>query len=183
MTPDVVLEHDASGLIVLRRLHLSPESRPAAFFDRDGVLNVDHGYVGSRDEFEWAAGAVAAVRAAQGAGYWTVVVTNQSGIGRGMFPESSVVDLLTWMMEAAPLDLVLACPHGPDDGCPCRKPSPYMLDAAAGILSIAKDQSFLLGDMDRDVEAATRFGIPGHLVDGRPLDEFIAPLLRGSRTS
>lgn len=180
MTPGVTCETDASGLIVLRRLHVTTNPRPAVFFDRDGVLNVDKGYVGSLEQFEWRSGAKQAVQLAEAHGFWTVVVTNQSGIGRGFFPTPQVVALLDWMMAETMLDLILACPHGPDDACPCRKPQPYMLEVADKILGVQKQGSFLVGDMQRDIDAGVAFGIPGYFVDDRPLDEFILPLLTGA---
>ncbi|MBX3112623.1 MAG: HAD family hydrolase [Fimbriimonadaceae bacterium] len=183
MTGDVGYETTASGLIVLRRLSVTPGPRRTVFFDRDGVLNVDRGYVGSREDFEWRRGAVEAVELAHGLGFWTVVVTNQSGIGRGYFSSGQVVELLRWIMEVVPLDLVLACPHGPDDGCPCRKPKPFMLEHADQLLGVVKSGSFLVGDMDRDVAAGRAFGVPGYLVDDSPLDTFIAPLLSSAGTS
>ncbi len=183
MTSKFVTETTASGLIVLRRLHEPQPPQPAVFFDRDGVLNVERGYVGKLDDFEWRAGAVEAVRLTKEAGFWAVVVTNQSGIGRGYYSAESVISLSEWMMEQAPFDGILACPHAPWEGCRCRKPSPYMLEFAAGLFEIDRARSFLLGDMARDIEAGEAFGIQSYLVDDGPLDDFIRPLLNSAGTS
>jgi D-glycero-D-manno-heptose 1,7-bisphosphate phosphatase len=147
--------------------------RPAAFLDRDGVLNVDHGYVYLPERFEWIAGAPEAVRLLNDAGYTVIVVTNQSGVARGYFDETAVrsfnAHLQTGLAaHGAHIDAFYYCPHHPEGSvkdfaiaCRCRKPGTGMLEQAAAEWPIDRARSFLIGDRDGDVEAASAFGIRG----------------------
>jgi D-glycero-D-manno-heptose 1,7-bisphosphate phosphatase len=147
--------------------------RPAAFLDRDGVLNVDHGYVYLPERLEWIAGAPEAVRLLNEAGYTVIVVTNQSGIARGYFDEAAVhtfnAHLQTGLAaHGAHVDAFYYCPHHPKGtvkdfaiDCLCRKPGTGMLEQAAADWPIDRAKSFMIGDRDGDVGAATAFGIRG----------------------
>ena len=149
------------------------EPRPAAFFDRDGVLNVDHGYVYRPDQFEWIDGAREAVRLLNVAGYYVFVISNQSGIARGFYDEAAVKSFHALMQEGlaaqgAHIDAFYFCPHHPEGtvkslavSCRCRKPAPGMLEQAAREWSIDLGASFLIGDKDDDVAAAKAFNIRG----------------------
>ena len=111
--------------------------RPAVFFDRDGVLNVDSGYIGSADRFIWVTGAREAVRLANARGYLVFVVTNQSGVARGLFDEASVRALHDHMQAelsaiGGHVDEFCYCPHLPD-----AARSEYALDCDAGSRSQA----------------------------------------------
>lgn len=146
--------------------------RPAAFLDRDGVINVDHGYVSSRADFEWVPGVLAAAARLHRHGFALVVVTNQSGIGRGFYGESEFLALTDWMRGAfqqadAPLSGVYFCPHHPSDAleafrrdCACRKPAPGMLLRAAKELNLSLHHSVLFGDKPSDLMAAQAAGVP-----------------------
>ena len=156
----------------------SPEARPAAFLDRDGVLNVDHGYVGSPDRWEWVAEAPEAIRLLNEAGYLVFVVTNQSGIARGMYDEAAFERLMAWVRDdlarrGARIDAVYFCPHGPDDACACRKPLPGMLLRAMAEWPVRRGGSFLIGDSETDLQAAEAAGLPGHLFPGGSLKAFV----------
>jgi len=163
--------------------------RPAAFLDRDGVLNVNHGYVSTPDRFEWIEGAREAVKALNDAGYLVIVVTNQSGIGRGYYAEAAFKDLCTWIdgelaAAGAHIDATYFCPNHPEHGvgvykvaCNNRKPAPGMLEQAATEWDVDKARSFLIGDKESDVQAAEAFGIPGHLFTGGNLFEFVRAAL------
>jgi D-glycero-D-manno-heptose 1,7-bisphosphate phosphatase len=147
-------------------------SRPAAFLDRDGVINLDHGYVVRREEFAWVPGVREAAAQLHRAGFALVVVTNQSGIGRGMYSEADFLALTDWMREefaaaGAPLAGVYFCPHHPTDAvgalrtsCDCRKPAPGMLLRAARELDLDLGRSILFGDKVSDLEAAKAAGVP-----------------------
>ncbi len=150
----------------------SPIEKPAAFFDRDGVLNIDKDYVHRVDQFDWIDGVPEAIRLLNEAGYLVIVVTNQSGVARGFYDEEAIGILHTYMREhlatlGARIDAFYYCPHHPDGKiaaytrrCDCRKPGPGMLEQAARDWPIDRTRSFMIGDKDIDVEAATAFGIP-----------------------
>ena len=143
----------------------------ALFLDRDGVINLDHGYVSTPDEFDFVEGIFELCRAYHQAGYLLVVVTNQSGIGRGYYDEAQFERLSEWMKmqfadQRAPLSGIYYCPHHPVSAkgpylqdCNCRKPAPGMFFQAARELDIDLGQSVMLGDKASDMQAAERAGI------------------------
>lgn len=142
----------------------------AAFLDRDGVINLDHGYVHKPEEFEWVPGVLDAARVLHDAGFMLIVVTNQSGIGRGYYDEAAFIALTDWMKNAfakvgAPLSGVYFCPHHPEKAlgayrqvCNCRKPAPGMLIQAAEELSIDLAASVMFGDKPDDCRAGAAAG-------------------------
>ena len=146
---------------------------PAAFLDRDGVLNVDHGYTHRPEQLEWIEGAQEAVRLLNDAGYYVLVITNQSGIARGYYDEATVKSFHAHMQEnlashGAHVDAFYYCPHHPEGTikplavrCRCRKPGPGMLEQAAREWPIDIGASFLIGDKDDDMAAAASFNIRG----------------------
>ena len=153
--------------------------RPAAFLDRDGVLNIDHGYTHRPEQLEWIDGAPEAVRLLNQAGYFVFVVTNQSGIARGYYDEAAVKSFHVRMQNdlashGARVDAFYYCPHHPEGtikslaiNCRCRKPGPGMLEQAASEWPIDRGASFLVGDKDEDVAAAHAFNIRGVKFDFR----------------
>jgi len=158
--------------------------RRAAFLDRDGVINIDRGYVFRREDFEFIGGALAASAQLHRLGFMLVVVTNQSGIGRGLYTEEDYRRLSGWMSDefaaaGAPLAGAYHCPHHPQAllaeyrrACDCRKPAPGMLFAAARELSLDLSRSVLFGDKASDIEAAAAAGVPQRVLlgtDGRAL--------------
>jgi D-glycero-D-manno-heptose 1,7-bisphosphate phosphatase len=156
--------------------------RRAAFLDRDGVINVDRGYVSRREDFTFVPGVIEGARQLHELGYALVVVTNQSGIGRGLYGKDAFDALTAWMKAefagaGAPLAGVYFCPHHPSEAfgdyrreCDCRKPAPGMLIAAARELGIRLDASVMFGDKASDLEAARSAGVPLRILlgtDGR----------------
>jgi D-glycero-D-manno-heptose 1,7-bisphosphate phosphatase len=154
-------------------LSLDQGKRPAAFLDRDGVLNVDHGYAHRPDQLEWVAGAPQAVRLLNEAGFAVIVVTNQSGVARGLYGEAAIRQLHAHMQDVlsahgARIDAFYYCPHHPQGtvkefavDCSCRKPGIGMLEQAAREWPINISRSFLIGDRDADMAAAAAFKIRG----------------------
>ncbi|HEX4104750.1 MAG TPA: HAD family hydrolase [Rhizomicrobium sp.] len=163
--------------------------RPAAFFDRDGVINRDHGYVGSPDRFELTEGAAPAIRLCRDAGYLVFVITNQAGVAHGHFEEKDVKALHDHMRallaaDGATLDDIRYCPHHPDakrpayrQACSCRKPEPGMILGLAKVWSVDLAHSFLIGDQESDLEAAARAHMQGFLYREGPLDRFVADVI------
>ena len=144
-------------------------SKRAIFLDRDGVINEDLGYVHRIEDFRFLPGVFEALRRLQKMGYALVVVTNQSGIGRGFYGEEEFMRLSGWMRERLQeegielLD-ILHCPHHPDAGCECRKPEPGMILEAARRHGIDLGRSWMVGDRPSDIEAARRAGVGGAIL-------------------
>lgn len=173
----------------------SASLRPAVFFDRDGVLNHDRGFVHSREHFAWIDGAREAVRACNDRGFYTFIVTNQSGIGRGLYTEAemhAVHDHLAAELVAcgARIDDIRYCPYHPEATDPAylrdsdwRKPQPGMILDLLRRWPIERSDSFLVGDRETDIAAAAAAGIRGYLFPGGNLLEFIAPLLAPRRAA
>lgn len=161
--------------------------RGAAFFDRDGVLNLDKGYVHRAEEVEWTPGAVEAIRLANAAGLAVVVVTNQSGVARGYYGEAEVVALHRWMAQTlarqgARIERFYYCPFHAEAKVeafraadhPDRKPNPGMLLKAIEELSLDPARSFMIGDQLSDVIAGARAGVASYLFEGGDLTALTA---------
>ena len=165
-------------------------SRPAAFLDRDGVLIVDSGYPHRLDQLVLIPGAAEAVTRLNDAGYVVVIVTNQSGVARGMFSEEVMHGFNALLLErlaeaGARIDAVYACPfhaeavddryRHPDH--PDRKPNPGMLLKAVAEHDLDPARSLMIGDQASDMEAARRAGVAGYRFEGGNLDQFVEAVL------
>jgi len=163
--------------------------RRALFLDRDGVINVDHGHVGSHDRFEWVPGAPEAIRHATASGWHVFIVTNQSGVARGKYAETDVTNLLDWIGEEArrhggTIDDRRYCPFHADALVPAyralsdwRKPAPGMLLDLIRAWELDPARCVMVGDQPTDVRAAQAAGIAGHLFPGGNLLSFLRPIL------
>ncbi len=150
------------------------KSKSALFLDRDGVINVDYGYVHSMENFEFINGAKEMIKLANDCGILVIVVTNQAGIARGFYTENEFKVFTKEINEnlkkfGAHIDATYYCPHHPIAGkgdfkknCSCRKPHPGMLKLAIKEWNLDKNKCFLIGDKDSDVAAATNCGILSH---------------------
>ncbi len=160
-------------------------SKPAVFIDRDGVINVDRGYVHKRDDFEYIDGVFEATKKLKEMGYLLVLVTNQSGIARGMFTEDQFEILTEWMDwnfadNGVDFDGIYYCPHHPEatvekykEACDCRKPNPGMLVSAQRFLDIDMENSIMIGDKKEDMMAAQAAGVGTRILvrTGKPVTE------------
>lgn len=138
--------------------------RRAAFLDRDGVINVDHGYVGQVERFELVPGAAEGMRILADAGFLLAIVTNQSGIGRGYYTEHDFTAVTQHMLtQLAAQDVTVArishCPHRPDQNCACRKPQPGMILSSAAALNVDPAVSIMIGDSSSDMIAGRAAGV------------------------
>ncbi|MEZ8949835.1 D-glycero-beta-D-manno-heptose 1,7-bisphosphate 7-phosphatase [Vibrio sp. 10N.247.311.18] len=143
----------------------------AFFLDRDGVINVDHGHVGSVEKFDFIEGVFEACRKINELGFKIIIVTNQSGIARGYYTEEDFNTLTNWMIEEfekndVKIDDVFYCPHHPEKGsgkylrdCQCRKPNPGMILDAAAKHKLNLKLSVLVGDKVSDILAAEKAGL------------------------
>ena len=140
--------------------------------DRDGVLNREAdsgGYVLAPEQFVWLPGALEALATLHRAGLYLTVATNQSGVGRGLMTLAQLEAIHARMRAEAsrhggPLDAVLFCPHAPDERCDCRKPAPGMIHEALARSGFAAAETLVIGDAQRDIEAASRAGVAAALV-------------------
>ena len=143
--------------------------RPGVFLDRDGTMVVERGYLSDPAGLEFVPGALAAMHDLKAAGLPLIVISNQAGVGRGLFPLSRVHEVMARLRietRAAGIELdgIYFCPHRPEEGCACRKPGTLLLERAAEDHGLTLRGSFMVGDKLLDVEAGQRAGGRGVLV-------------------
>lgn len=139
------------------------KKKAAVFLDRDGTINIDTGYVGAVEDFKFLPGVKYALADLKKKGFITVLISNQSGVGRGYFDAEAVDKVHDFMqaeLEAAgvKLDAIYYCPHEPENDCDCRKPNPAMVFAACDKYDIDPLKSYFVGDKESDVNAGKNAG-------------------------
>ncbi len=167
--------------------------RPAVFLDRDGTLNHDNGYVHRVADFCWLPGAVNAIRRLNESGYFVFVVTNQSGVARGIYDETAINHLHGWMngelsAAGARIDDIRYCPHHPQGSiaayrlaCSCRKPAAGMLLDLMNAWPVTREASVMIGDKESDAAAGAAAGIASAIVAPGELEDFVERFLARAR--
>lgn len=135
------------------------------FLDRDGVINIDKNYLYKIEDFEFIEGVFESLRYIQNLGYKLVIITNQSGIGRGYYSYLDYEKLTKWMVNKFKENninilSVFCCPHTSENNCNCRKPNIGMVEQAKDIIDIDFKNSWLIGDKTSDIELAINVDIP-----------------------
>ena len=148
------------------------------FLDRDGVINKEVGYLHKIEDFKFINGVFEACRYFQSLDYQIIVVTNQSGIGRGYYDEDAFHVVNNWMLnqfknQSINILGVFFCPHAPESSCNCRKPKPGMFNQASDKYNIDMKKSWMIGDKEADIMAANAAGIQNTLLvkSGHQIDE------------
>lgn len=136
----------------------------AVFLDRDGTIIRDRGYLSGPGGVELLPSAADGLRALRASGFKLVVITNQSGVGRGYFDMAAVASIHRRLDEilashGASVDAYFVCPHAPPDGCECRKPKPGLINEAVLQLGVSPRSSFMVGDQQTDILAGNAAGI------------------------
>lgn len=154
------------------------EKKKAVFLDRDGVINVEKDYVHRIEDFEFLPGVLEAAKSFYEKGYLLIVVTNQSGIGRGYYTNEDFERVTKYMEQefeknGAKIAKTYRCPHTPNDACDCRKPRPGMLLSAKEEFDIDMNASWMIGDKEGDIKAALAAGAPNTILvrSGHEIDE------------
>jgi len=148
------------------------------FLDRDGVINKEKGYLHKIKDFEFISGVFETCRYLQNLNYKIIIITNQSGISRGLYTENDYQIINNWMIsefKKNDIDIldVFHCPHSPESNCNCRKPKPGMLIKAKNKYKIDMQNSWMVGDKESDIIAANNSGITNTIIvrSGHPINE------------
>jgi len=144
----------------------------ALFLDRDGIINLDHGYVYKIEDFEFTEGIFDLLHLFSKQGYLFFIVTNQSGIGRGYYTQEEFDTLTQWMLkqfkvQGITIEEVQYCPHTPQKHCTCRKPETGMIDAILERYTLDLGNSWMMGDKQSDIDLATNAGIGSTIAIGK----------------
>jgi len=134
------------------------------FLDRDGVINIEKNYLHRIENFEFIDGVFESLKYLQSLGYKLVIITNQSGIGRGYYTREQYEILTKWLKEEfkkqnIEIAEIFCCPHSPDDECSCRKPKIGMIEQASKIIDIDYKNSWIIGDKDSDIKTGINANI------------------------
>lgn len=151
---------------MVRSTRMNNVMKPAIFLDRDGVLTKEKGYVCSLDNLEIFPYVEQCIKKIKEKGYYTIVVTNQSGVARGFFTENDLKEMNRYLQEKTGVDAVYYCPHHPEGrvmqyrkACGCRKPEAGMIDIACKEFSINIANSYMVGDRASDIQMGKKIGV------------------------
>ncbi|NLC28263.1 MAG: D-glycero-beta-D-manno-heptose 1,7-bisphosphate 7-phosphatase [Campylobacteraceae bacterium] len=152
--------------------------KKAVFLDRDGVINIDKGYVSKVEDFTFIEGVMQTLRELKNAGFLLFIVTNQSGIGRGYYSEDDYLMLTRWMIEKfkeneISIAKIYHCSHSPEENCDCRKPKPAMLLKAIEEFGVNPKVSWMVGDKKSDIDAAKNAGVENCIYIGDEKIDFV----------
>ncbi|HLD88592.1 MAG TPA: D-glycero-beta-D-manno-heptose 1,7-bisphosphate 7-phosphatase [Candidatus Nanoarchaeia archaeon] len=141
----------------------------AVFLDRDGTINVDDGYIYEIEKFRFITRSAEAIKVLKNSGLKVIIVTNQSGVGQGLYKEEDVKKVHTHMVEelkkkGVKIDDILYCPHTRDAGCECRKPNMLMVKKSAEKFGLNLKECYVVGDKNADVALGNRAGCKSILV-------------------
>lgn len=146
--------------------------KPAVFLDRDGVLTEERGYIASPDNLKLFPYTAECIRRIHEKGYYAIVITNQSGVARGLFTEEALQEMNDILRKQTNVDAIFYCPHHPEGKiekyrkkCGCRKPLPGMFEAAQEAYAIDMQNSFMVGDRAGDIQAGQAAGVKTILVE------------------
>ena len=158
-------------MVLEKKKTLNKLQKKALFLDRDGIINVDHGYIYKIEDFEFTDGIVELLQLFVKRGYVLFIVTNQSGIGRGYYTRKDFDTLTEWMLkvlykQGITIEEVEYCPHVPDEDCQCRKPKTGMIDNILKKYPIDLEHSWLIGDKQSDIDLAHNAHIGSCIVIG-----------------
>ena len=149
--------------------------KKAVFLDRDGTINVDYGYVSQVEKFEILPGAIEGLKKMRAMDYLLIIISNQSGIGRGYYSIPDYEKVMETMhsqlaLHGLQLDDCFYCPHSPESNCSCRKPGTKMIEEAVRKWNVDANQSFFIGDKDSDMKAGKKSGLKTILISEKEKD-------------
>jgi UDP-N-acetylmuramoyl-tripeptide--D-alanyl-D-alanine ligase len=158
--------------------------KKAIFLDRDGTLNVDYGYIHRNSDLVFIDGSIEALKKFVDRDFLLIIISNQSGVGRGYFTYDEMMDLNNEMLKrlnkyGVIITDIFICPHSPDSNCVCRKPSPYMIEKAIKKYEIDRVHSYMLGDKQSDVESGIRAGVKSFLITKKYTINYWANIILG----
>jgi len=162
---------------VSSKLQEDTSLKKALFLDRDGIINIDHGYVSRIEDFEFSPDIFKLLHLFKKESYLFFIVTNQSGIGRGYYSEKDFQTLTLWMTNALQaqginIEKVYHCPHAPETHCNCRKPAIGMIEETAKKYTLDMSQSWMIGDKQSDIDFARHAGIAHTIgIGGRKIQQ------------
>lgn len=141
----------------------------AIFLDRDGTINVDFGYVVNPLDLKFIDGVVFSLKQLRESGYILIIITNQSGVARGLFTETDAKVFNQFLCDklkefGVEIQDVFMCVHAPEDNCACRKPSPYLINEAIKKYDIEINSSFMIGDKPTDVLCGVNANVKSMLI-------------------